>query len=66
MSNSDLDYEANHYCPAYGKVICEDLCFESMMALGRMVKISSVPELAEIKEIEKARKICDECPYSKE
>ena len=64
MSNNDLDYESDHYCPAYGKVICSDLCYESMMALGRIVKVSSVPELSEIEDIENARKICDGCPYS--
>ena len=25
----DLDYEADHYCPAYEKVICADLCYDS-------------------------------------
>ena len=60
----DLDYEADHYCPAYGKVINIDLCYESLMALSRAVKVSSVPELAEIADIEEARKICAKCPYS--
>lgn len=25
----DLDYEADHYCPAYKKVICADLGYDS-------------------------------------
>ena len=55
---SELDYEMDHYCPAF------HLCFESIMALSRSVKVESVPELKEIKDVEKARKICDECSYS--
>lgn len=37
---------------------------ESLMALGRSVKVSSVPELSEIEDIEGARAICAKCPYS--
>lgn len=61
---SELDYEADHYCPVFQKIICGDLCFESIMALSRSVKLESIPELKEIKDIEKARKICAGCPYS--
>ena len=63
MSNKELDYEVDHYCPAYGKIICADLCYDSLMCLNRHFKISSTKELAEIKDIEAARKICAECPY---
>ncbi len=59
-----LDYEADHYCPAYEKVICADLCYDSLCCLTGMFKISSTKELAEIADIEKARKICRGCPYS--
>ena len=59
-----LDYEIDHYCPVFQKTICSDLCFESIMALSRSVKVESVSELKEIKDVEKARKICDECSYS--
>ena len=41
-----------------------DLDYESLMALSRAVKVSSVPELVEIQDVEKARKICAKCPYS--
>ena len=34
----DLDYEADHYCPAYKKVICADLCYDSMMCLNRFLR----------------------------
>lgn len=60
----DLDYEADHYCPAYKKVICADLCYDSMMCLNRFFKASSTKELKEIEDIEQARVICSKCPYS--
>ena len=47
---SELDYEMDRYCPAFQKTICSDLCFESIMALSRSVKVESVPELKEIKQ----------------
>jgi hypothetical protein len=62
----DLDYEADHYCPVYKKVICADLCYDSMMCLNRFFKVSSTKELEEIENIEKAREICSKCPYSQE
>ena len=60
----DLDYEVDHYCPAYGRVISADLCYDSMMCLNRFFKVSSTKELEEIKDIEEARVICSKCPYS--
>jgi len=60
----DLDYESDHYCPVYKRVIPSDLCYESLMCLNRSFKVSSVPELSEIEEIDTARKICEKCPYS--
>lgn len=59
-----LDYEADHYCPAYEEIITADLCYDSLCCLGGQFKISSTPELSKIKDIEKARKICAGCPYS--
>lgn len=59
-----LDYKSDHYCPAYGRVIDIDLCYDSLNCLNGMFKISSTKELAEIKDIEKAKKACKECPYS--
>ena len=64
MSNNNLDYEADHYCPAYKRVISADLCYDSMMCLHSFFKISSTKELSEIKDIEAAREVCKECPYS--
>lgn len=63
MSN-DLDYNADRRCPVYNKVIDCDLCYESVMALSKMIKVSAIPELLEIKDIENARVICNNCPYS--
>ena len=51
-----LDYESDHYCPAYKKVISIDLCYDSLCCLTGMFKISSTKELAEIENIEEARK----------
>lgn len=59
-----LDYKNDHYCPAYGKVISIDLCYDSLCCLTGMFKISSTKELSEIKDIEKASEICKACPYS--
>lgn len=59
-----LDYESDHYCPAYGRVIDIDLCYDSLCCLTGLFKISSTKELAEIADIEAARKICRACPYS--
>lgn len=59
-----LDYENDHYCPAYGKVISIDLCYDSLCCLTGEFKVESTKELKEIPDIEKARKICKECPYS--
>lgn len=64
MSNKNLDYEADHFCPAYGKVIDAVLCYDSLMCLNRYIKVSATPELSEIKDIEAARKRCEACPYS--
>ena len=44
-----IDYENPHFCPVYGREIDPDLCYESLLCLGGMFKISSVPELDEPK-----------------
>ena len=59
-----LDYNADHYCPAYKKIISINLCYDSLMCLAGMFKISSTKELMEIDNIEEAKKVCRECPYS--
>ena len=64
MSNSELDYTEEHYCPVYEKVIHPDLCYDSLMCLNGCFKTSSTKELSEVKRIEKARDICKKCPYS--
>ncbi len=62
--SSTIDYEADRYCPVYRKVICADLCYDSMMCLTGVFRISSTKELSEIEDIEVARKRCCACPYS--
>ena len=59
-----LDYEHDHYCPAYKRVISIDLCYDSLCCLTGMFKIESTKELAEIPDIEEAKRICRECPFS--
>lgn len=49
----DLDYESDIHCPVFGRVIDSDLCYESLMALSRAVKVSSVPELVEYRTLKK-------------
>ena len=62
--SKEIDYEADHKCPVFKKIIDGDLCYESVMALKKFVKVSSVPELSEVEDVEGARKICAACPYS--
>lgn len=61
---SELNYDADRFCPVYNEIIDCDLCYDSLMALSRHVKISSVSELSKIKDIENARTVCNRCPYS--
>ena len=66
MSNSRVDYEADHYCPVYDRIINSDLCYDSMMWLHRFFKVSSVKELSQVEDIDKARMKCEKCKYSEE
>lgn len=59
-----LDYDSDHYCPVYKKIIDIDLCYDSLCCLSGMFKISSTKELLDIKNIDNARIICKQCPYS--
>lgn len=51
-----LDYNADHYCPVYKKVICADLCYDSLCCLNGEFKISSTKELAVIEDIDEAER----------
>lgn len=64
MSSGNLDYSNPHYCPVYNREISIDLCYDSLCCLKRLFKISSVKELSEVSDIEKARQTCDKCEYS--
>lgn len=64
ISNNKLDYHNPHYCPVYGRVIEIDLCYDSLNCLNGSFKISSTKELLEVNDIEKAKRLCEECPYS--
>lgn len=64
MANNALDYTKEHYCPVYKRKIHPDLCYDSLMCLNKSFKTDSTKELEEVENIEKARKICEKCPYS--
>ncbi len=59
-----LDLNADHYCPVFERVIDSYLCVDSLFCLSGMFKVSASKELMELEDIEKARKICRDCPYS--
>ncbi len=61
----NIDYESEHYCPVYKKTIDADLCYDSMMCLTGLFKVSSTKELLELTDIEASRKTCKSCVYSK-
>ena len=64
MSN-EIDYDKEHMCPVYNRIIDPDLCYDSLMCLKGFFKVESTKELGEIKDIEKARIACKSCEYSK-
>lgn len=57
--------ESMRNCPVYGREIDEDLCYETIQCLCGMFKTSSLKEVDEIEDIEKARQQCRGCSYSK-
>lgn len=61
---SDIDYYKDRFCPVFNKIIDCELCYECVMALFKYVKISSVPELKNVKNIDEAILICEKCKYS--
>ena len=60
-----IDYTKPRLCPAYGKELDSDLCYETLQCLANFFKISSVTELKEVRDIERAKILCKECIYSK-
>lgn len=59
-----LDYNADHHCPVYNRIISADLCYDSLCCLTGQFKIDSTKELSDIKDIASAREVCRNCPYS--
>ena len=51
------------YCPLVKRVIGSETCYETVMAVDGLFKLSTVPEMG-ITDREAAKKICDKCPYS--
>ena len=66
MESKSADmYGKARFCPAYGREIEFELCYESAHCLAvRQFKPSSVPELSNIKDLDVARGLCRACPYS--
>ncbi len=64
MSNNTLDYTIKHHCPVYKREIHPDLCYDSLICLNGFFKTTSTEELEKLGDIEEARRICKECPYS--
>ena len=64
MNRDEVDYNADRYCPVYDETIDADLCYDSLMCLNGLFKVSSIKELSDIKDIEYARKKCEACFYS--
>lgn len=62
--SSNIDYTADHFCPVYQRTIQADLCYDSLMCLAGYFKPDSTKELAEVADIENARELCRQCPYS--
>ncbi len=46
MAYDNIDYTADHYCPAYGRVVSVDLCYDSLCCLTGQFKTYSTRELA--------------------
>lgn len=38
MAYDNIDYTADHYCPAYGRVVSVDLCYDSLCCLTGQFK----------------------------
>ena len=63
--SNNIDYTADGwFCPAYNKEISKFVCAETEAVLSRQLKPDTVPEVREIENIEEARKLCSQCPYS--
>ncbi len=62
---SNLTPYDDRKCPIYDKIIDGELCYETAMCMQGLFKISSVPESTEIIfDFEKAKNICNKCPYA--
>lgn len=53
MSNNNLDYNAERYCPVYNEIIGDGLCYDTIMCMTKQIKVSSLPELNNVKDIQR-------------
>ena len=51
------------FCPLVNREIDSEMCYETVMAVDGLFKLSSVPEM-NLNDREAVKRICDRCPYS--
>ena len=61
---NDTGEKVEHYCLVYNKDIDEDLCYDSLQCLHGFFKISSVKELDDLADADRARQLRRNCKYS--
>lgn len=59
-----VNFDMDRYCEAYGEVIDYGTCMNSLMCLNGDMKISAFEELENIKDIERAKRVCKKCMFS--
>lgn len=61
-----INFEEDRYCPVFERTIDCEHCYESLMGISGLTKISSVPELNELSDIKvkEALSMCKKCKYS--
>lgn len=50
-------------CPLVNRMIGSETCYETVMAVDGLFKLSTVSEM-QITDRESAKRICEKCPYS--
>ena len=59
-----LDYNADHFCPIYGRIIDSDLCYGTIGVLNRWMPPDDIPELIHVIHLDPLQAKCNECLYS--
>ena len=58
-----IDYYAKRLCPVHNTMISDAICMETEAVLSGVIKPSSVPEMAKVKNTEEKLKVCRQCKY---